>query len=113
LVLQHLVVDAGGAREIAAGKAHLPHRVDDRPCVEAADIDMLDGCRKQLRLAGVVGNDVHVSLSSHKNRRRCGDVETREVAAHSSAPPPNSCNRLANRRYSFTTFDATSSVPRV
>jgi hypothetical protein len=42
LSCQHLVVDVGGAREIAAGEAHLAHAIDDRARVEALDVDMLD-----------------------------------------------------------------------
>ena len=51
---QHLVVDVGRAGEVAAGEAHLAHRLDDRARVEAGDVDMLDFARQQLRLAGVV-----------------------------------------------------------
>ena len=43
-----------GAGEIAAGEAHLAHRIDDRARVEALDVDMLDLVRQQFRLAGVV-----------------------------------------------------------
>jgi hypothetical protein len=57
---QHPVVDVGGAAEVAAGEAHLLHRVDDRPRVEAGDVDMLDHCGEQFRLAIVVaGRLVH------------------------------------------------------
>ena len=42
LVLEHRVVDVGGAAEVAAGEAHLAHRVDDRARVELGDVDMLD-----------------------------------------------------------------------
>src|SRR3546814_3823833 len=51
LVGEHLVVDARRAREVAAGEAHLAHRVDDRARVEAGDVDMFDGRRQQLGLA--------------------------------------------------------------
>src|SRR3546814_1055361 len=48
------------AREVAAGEAHLAHRVDDRARVEAGDVDMFDGRRQQLGLAHVVGGGVGV-----------------------------------------------------
>ena len=60
---QHLVVDGGGAGQIAAGEAHLGHAVDDRAGVKALDVDMFDKRRQQLGLAlalggGELGNDV-------------------------------------------------------
>src|SRR3546814_2448391 len=51
LVLQHLVVDAGRPREVAAGEAHAFHLVDDRPGIEALDVDMAYLLRQQFGLA--------------------------------------------------------------
>ena len=58
LVGQHVVVDLGGAAEVAAGEAHIGHRVDDRARVERLDVDVLDLLRQQFRLAGVVDRGV-------------------------------------------------------
>ena len=67
LVLEHLVVDAGGAREVAAGEAHLAHRLDDRARVELGDVDMLDRGRQQLRLAGVVDEPAVLNCSAFQS----------------------------------------------
>ena len=37
-----LVVDGRRTREVAAGEAHLAHRIDDRTGIERGDVDMLD-----------------------------------------------------------------------
>src|SRR5207253_6166111 len=66
-VLEQLVVDARGAREVAAGEAHLAHRLDDRAGVELGDVDMLDRARQQLCLAGVVDLVVDQLFGSHFN----------------------------------------------
>ena len=60
LVFERHGQDVGGARGVAAGEAHLPHRVDDRPGVVLVDAHMLDGGREQLGLAvGVLNVSVH------------------------------------------------------
>ena len=61
---EHLIVDARRPAEIAAGEAHVLHRVHDRARVEGLDVDMLDLVREQFGLAGVVGRAV-MCVSSH------------------------------------------------
>ena len=53
-ILEHRVVDLGGATEVAAGEAHLAHRIDDRAGIELGDVDVLDRRREKLGLARVV-----------------------------------------------------------
>jgi len=77
LVLQHLVVDARRAGKIAAGEAHLAHRIDDRTRIEALDVDMLDFGREQFGLARVVqGSIVHFGRSSWGHQRATGRVSS-------------------------------------
>jgi hypothetical protein len=64
LVGQHLVVDVGGARQIAAGEAHLAHAVDDWTGIEAGDVDMFDHGGQQLCLAVAVDRRVSHSIIS-------------------------------------------------
>ncbi len=69
LVGQHLVVDVGGARQIAAGEAHLAHAVDDRTGIEAGDVDMLDHGGQQLCLAVAVYGVSHSLISCNPRYR--------------------------------------------
>ena len=70
-ILKHLVVDASRSRQVARGEAHLAHLVDDRPCVETGDVDMLDLRRQKLGLAlGVdLGGSHFISPNSSPRRR--------------------------------------------
>ena len=58
LVRQHLVVNARGTRQIAAGEAHLAHGIYDGTGIKTGDVDMFDLGRKQLVLARVVDRGI-------------------------------------------------------
>ena len=113
LVLQHHVVDLRRPGEVAAGEAHMTHRVDDRPSVEPGDVDMLDGVRQQLCLAGVVDPVGVLSLDQGLGIHITDSVRAELV----EALPLIDCKRklqpfdklranvVGGRPYSFTTFE--------
>src|SRR5204863_3493582 len=107
LVGEHLVVDVGGAAQVAAGKAHLAHRLDDRARVEALDVDMLDGRRQQLRLAGVVGEGVGGHIGLHPPSLR-GAKRRSNPAGPDAALELLRYARNDEKSYSVTTFEGTA-----
>src|SRR6478672_12471745 len=109
------------AREVAAGEAHLAHRIDDRAGVELGNVDMLDRGGEKLRLAGVVDAlgvlnlvqriGFHLMLhwrrdNDRQTKRACrfnaGDSLTPIPQARLAPLPPQ---RKGRNGYSFTTFE--------
>ena len=102
-VLEHRVVDLGRAGEIAAGEAHLAHRIDDRAGVELGDVDMLDRRREQLGLSRVVDlRTVDQLFSGHgqypRHSRESGNPATRDDLENKAGSPPARGRRVPEER---------------